>query len=480
MIYIDVEKDEFYNQAKYALEELLRITGITYKQYELSSLSENDILITYGRRNIKVIGCKNLHIKNCGKLFNDFYKTEKTLPKDVFNYEDVFSFYSNSDLNIVIHQKDFIEINIDIISDIFFMLSRYEEYIIGNSVENHKRFSYKDSIFFKEKLMNRPLVNEYANLLFDLLKKLDNNIISNKNLKDKDFILLISHDIDSIFKYKDKALKNILIKIIKERDLKGAYKLIRNYIKVMQNLSSDPYWTFDYLTELEKKYDMSASYYFMSGGNSWRDNYYKISNKNLKSVMKKIKDQGSEIGLHGSFNSYNNRDYLKKEKEILSKYANVKGIRQHFLRFSAPNTWIEQASVGLEYDSTVGYAEIPGFRCGICTPFKPFDLNNNCRINIWEIPLIVMDTTLNNNSYQGFDIDQAVEYCNNMVDVVRKYNGVFSLLWHNSSFDNEGDWKGWNKVYEKIIKYSISKNALCISGEKVIELVKITEEKGGV
>jgi len=38
------------------------------------------------------------------------------------------------------------------------------------------------------------------------------------------------------------------------------------------------------------------------------------------------------------------------------------------------------------------------------------------------------------------------------VDKVKRYNGTFTFLWHNSSFYTT-EWKNWEWVYGKTIKY---------------------------
>jgi len=45
-----------------------------------------------------------------------------------------------------------------------------------------------------------------------------------------------------------------------------------------------------------------------------------------------------------------------------------------------------------------------------------------------------------------------------LIDTVRKYRGVFVLLWHNTSFDESKYQKG-SEVYEGILKYISKKKA---------------------
>lgn len=473
MIYIDTCLELYKKQTLYSLESLLRIIGFSYKVYRDEILNENDILITYGKKEIKKEIYKQIIIKNYDKLFGKEYKKNESLPKKIHKNSELVSFFSD-DIDINYDIKDnYILINYDIVSDTFFLLSRYEEYIIGNNLENHNRFSIENSILFREKLLDRPIVNEYALFLKNLILSLDPSIKVLDDFFEKGKIF-ISHDIDSISKYNDKFFRKFASSIIKEKKIKKAFSLILGNIKYILKSKSDPYWKFEYLLDLEKKYGFRASYYFMSGGETKKDNNYSISNKRLKKIFNELKEYKNEIGIHGSYNSYSDKKLLQSEINKLKNEANVNiyGIRQHFLRFSIKETWNIHKELELKYDSTVGYAEKIGFRCGTCSPFKVYDLNEEKQLEYWEIPLIIMDTTLNNNSYMGIGKELAIEKCKEMHDIVKKYNGVLSLLWHNSSLDINSNWNGWEKVYEEIVKYAYVQKSMGLSGIDIIELLE--------
>jgi len=106
------------------------------------------------------------------------------------------------------------------------------------------------------------------------------------------------------------------------------------------------------------------------------------------------------------------------------------GGRQHYLRFQAPDTWRHWEQVGLAYDSTLAFADHEGFRGGTCHPFRPFDVQQDRELNLWEHPLIVMDRTLLN--YRGLAPAQAVERVLQLARRCKSVEGDLILLWHNS------------------------------------------------
>lgn len=477
MIWIDIRNDEYILEKKYTFDLIFSSIGIEHRFLDIDSKIENDDLIIYYSPELKKIYSNNyIWIKESLNLFNDNYlklqpnysvkKIE--LEESIKSIKDIISIFSQENITYLQEDNGF-KMLVDIISDIFFMVTRYEE-IICKEKDSHERFQLEESIAYKFNFLNRPIVNEQIELFLSILRKLDEKIEKKNRWLNKEFVFFLSHDIDSIFKYKDKIIRTIGIKILREKNIKDSIKLMSNSLKVLLNKEKDPFWTFDYLATLEEKNNINASYYFMCGGETGKDNYYNINNKNLKNVFKRIKDNSSEIGVHGSYNSYNNFNLLKKEVDKINEFTNLVGIRQHYLRFKVPDTWNIQAKGGLKYDTTLGYAKYAGFRGGLCTPYKPFDILNRKVIDIYEIPLIVMDGTISEAQYMGLSPKEAIEYVKEVIDRIIEVNGVFSLLWHNSSLDKNSVWNDWITVYEEIIKYAIDKNALAISGEKIIEL----------
>jgi len=63
-----------------------------------------------------------------------------------------------------------------------------------------------------------------------------------------------------------------------------------------------------------------------------------------------------------------------------------------------------------------------------------------------------MDVTLKN--YLGLDSRSATLYIKKIINEVKNVNGTFISIWHNQSLYFEGDWLGWDSVYENMIKYA--------------------------
>ncbi len=273
------------------------------------------------------------------------------------------------------------------------------------------------------------------------------------------FAVCLTHDIDTI----NPSMKYRFYTSFKFA-AKGLFKKSLNRLFGKEN----PYWNFSELIELEKKYDADSTFFFLSAEKNIHGSVYDINN--LENVLKLIKDAGSKIGLHGGYHSYDNYQIIFKEKKKLEKIAKTKieSYRNHYLRFKTPATWEHLKKAGFICDTTYGYPDQIGFRNGLCHPFKPFNLNTNQTIDIWELPLNVMDLTL--FKYMGLSVEEAWEKCKKLIDTVERLNGVITIIWHNNSFDDIYR-KGWGRLYERLLDYCHKKNAWMTSAENITKWV---------
>jgi peptidoglycan/xylan/chitin deacetylase (PgdA/CDA1 family) len=246
---------------------------------------------------------------------------------------------------------------------------------------------------------------------------------------------------------------------LKNRNLK---KLFNQLLWRKKGKEFSPYRNFKDIIKLEEKYNAKSSFYFIATDNDIKRFRYDI--EDLENDLFFIIDKGWEVGLHCGYFSYDNLNLINKEKKRLEKLIGkeVIGCRNHYLRFKVPDTWELLAKAGFKYDSTFGYSDVVGFRNGMCHPFKPINLKTHREIDILEIPLNVMDSTI--LKYMGST--DAWKTAKKLIDTTEKYNGVITLLWHNDVLNCSFREK-WRKLYEKILLYCYEKNAWMTSGEEV-------------
>jgi peptidoglycan/xylan/chitin deacetylase (PgdA/CDA1 family) len=274
------------------------------------------------------------------------------------------------------------------------------------------------------------------------------------------FAVCLTHDID--FVYKSTLSKGI--------DAAGSLrhgKFTESMSSISQIRSKKvPFCNFSTIMDIEEKYGAVSTFFFMVESPGEREYSYTIDD--LKPEIGNIIDRGWEVGLHGGHTAYLNEKELKRKKRLMEKVTHkpVLGYRNHYLRFKVPDTWEYLSKAGFLYDTTFGYADCAGFRNGMCHPFRPFNLNTGHEIDIFEIPLIVMDDTLG-HPYMRFDNKGKWEFVKTLIDRVAGCHGVFTLLWHNYSFLAKEDLE----LYEKILRYCSQYGAWMTNGEKIVSQI---------
>ncbi|MFF2484027.1 polysaccharide deacetylase family protein [Paenibacillus sp. NPDC058071] len=346
-------------------------------------------------------------------------------------------------------------IGIDVFGSSFFMLTRYEELVIRER-DDHGRFGAEQSIAWQERFLHRPIVNEYVACLEQAMRQLWPGL----PVKRRDMQRHISHDVDfPFYAYGKNAwaiAKESLGDIVRRRSPETAMKKLSMMYRGHSRLGADPYNRFSYLMDLSERIGIRSSFYFITEATRpGMDGNYAMDDANIHALMKEIHARGHEIGLHPSYDTYKNPESIGRQFGLLRQTAESLGIhqehwggRQHYLRWSAEETWQHWEDAGLHYDSTVGYADVAGFRCGVCYEYPVFNVRERKPLQLLERPLIVMDQTLLHYEYMGLQAEEALRVLTDYSNQCRKYNGDFTLLWHNSQLVKASD----RTVYESYMK----------------------------
>lgn len=337
----------------------------------------------------------------------------------------------------------------DLLRSAFYLLSGYQEY--GSTIKDDLgRFPYEASLQSKLGIITRPLVNEYFELIHEGISSycLYHGINYNKPSFLEKPALFLTHDVDRIDKYTFHTVKGKLKKKNYKDALIWFFKWINPFYK------KNPKWTYGYLKETEKSRKINSAYFFLNRGIKHIDSYYSFQDKRIKELINNLEIFGSKIGLHGSVRTGTDVEIMKTDLGSLSKTAKlpIRGNRQHRLLFKLPHTMINLEKCGIIYDSSLGFASHEGFRNSYCLPFKLFNFENDKMIDVWEIPLNVMDGTL--FTYRNLDHNAAMESVMKIKEEVKRYKGVFTLLFHPDFLDEE-EHPGIRNFYEKVLDHFI-------------------------
>lgn len=147
-----------------------------------------------------------------------------------------------------------------------------------------------------------------------------------------------------------------------------------------------------------------------------------------------------EVGWHPGYGAHASRERLAAERAAFVGAVGHAPVlaRTHFLRWAEPDTPRLLADAGVRLDSTLGWADAPGFRRGTAHPFRLFDLDAGRPTGLWEMPLAVMDTTL--TTYQQLGADGQAAALAAVVAGAREAGGCAVVLWHNQLGADDRAW----------------------------------------
>lgn len=328
---------------------------------------------------------------------------------------------------------------IDVIAIAFFGLSRWEEACIEER-DIHGRIPSNMTIAGKMKFMDIPYV--------DICAKLLRNLLSHMGYKCKGttqgFTVKPTHDVDRVYFPFHKILASSILRL---RSLEATK--IRTKLLIA---GTNPRDCFDFLMDVSEKYELVAEFNFIAGGTSKFDTgRYCIDDHFILALLKKIKNRGHTIGFHPSYSSAFNPKQWKQELDNLKKVfsIDVRTGRQHYLRTSVPQTWKTWDDNGMKNDSSFGFVEQPGYRCGTGSEMPVFDIQKREVLKVREQPLVIMDGAL--AAAASGELAKAREMTKYYVNISKKLDMPLTILFHNSSFFDYG-WQGWDTLYQEIFQ----------------------------
>jgi hypothetical protein len=329
----------------------------------------------------------------------------------------------------------------------FYLVTRYEEYLEFEKGK-YNRFQAKESILEKYGLLKKPVVNIWARLLGEKLKERFPEI----QIPEPKFHFLPTIDVDNAWAFSNKGFLRTLGALARSI-VKGNFEEVNHRLKVWRGSEKDPYDTFQYLDEVFKGNEDKVLFFFLLGDYKRYDKNSSWRNGHFQELIRETAGKYT-VGIHPSYSSSKKKGKKKLIAEIdrLKKItgSEVKKSRQHFLRLKFPRTYKRLSNAGILEDYTMGYASQTGFRAGICTPYFFYDLKKEEVTSLNIIPFQIMDVTLRH--YLNLKPEEAIAEIEALMQEVKKVGGTFSAIWHNETVNDEGDWKGYREVFEKMNK----------------------------
>jgi hypothetical protein len=431
----------------YAIEHLLgEVLGVVYTIEAHYDKQDTELFLPNGYCLILKDGFFSCFDEGKSYLHEDNVPKEITILRHPFCPEgEIPVIFGEPHIEI---EREYIVCGVDLFASAFFMLTRWEEYVVSAS-DTHDRFPATASLAYRANFLHRPIVDEYAELLWAMLQKLGCRQVRKK----RQFNLVLTHDVDEIYRWKNivHVSRIALGDLFKRHDVILALSRFAEYISYKIKRRSDPYDTFDWLMDLSEMAGVRSRFYFMSGGETVFDNYYNIDDPKVRILIERIKARGHLIGIHPSYNTYSNEVLFHHEKMYLEEICECKIIegRQHYLRFKVPYTWRIWEANGMEVDSSCGYADMEGFRCGTGASFYVFDILAQKKLRLKERPLIFMDS----RDFGCGGHQEMSPFSHRMfecVNAAKRYGTECTLLYHNTTFMRDDR---YIEEYQKVVNH---------------------------
>ncbi len=333
----------------------------------------------------------------------------------------------------------------DLFAATFYLISRYEEYL-PHQRDKHNRYNHQDSICFKGKFLEYPIVNIWVTRLKSLLEELFPYLLISRPA----FTFTPTIDIDNAFAYQHKGLLRNSAQLSRHL-LTLNFRKFKKRAKVILRLEQDPFDSYEKQSMIHEKYHTEPRYFVLLGDLSKYDRNLSHTNTSYRKIIRELSSRG-QVGMHPSYSSNGSFEQLALEKSRLEDITNtpVTASRQHYLKLNLPDTYHNLIRLGIKEDYSMGYAATGGYRAGTSTPFYFFDLKSNQKTDLRVIPFAFMDTGM--KVYMRKRSKEVIPYVKRLTQPLKDTGGHLTYIFHNESIGGKGMWKNWSDTYEDIIR----------------------------
>jgi len=459
-------KDDFTPAVRHVFYTLGKITGIEFREIDTPNITDYPVVVVYGNRFPKT-AAKAFYINKV-----PYENVQQRIGSDQLLQQDIglFDFarlreQPESRKEFFTMKRNGIYCMVDIIAGMLFFLS------LENERQTAQRDAFgrfqKDFSPLDQSIYDVPVVDRMAKFFRDMLLLLAPDLRSQLAPlwpNQHKCALALSHDVDRIRSWTISKAKRYLK--TPEPSTTAKVARIAGSSLIPANWSGN----FRFITKIENSYHAESTLFFVALHRVDKDPRYALQSPRLWSGMRHIVKRGSAVGLHGTIPAAENADFILDEKKSLQKKTrqHIIGCRQHYLTFNVQRTWQAMAQAGMGYDSTVGFGNHSGYRCGTGFPYYPFDMKTKGAIPVLEIPLVVMDTVLFLDSKQNLTPETAWECILPFLENTEKNNSCLTINWHNSDVFT-CDPTGFSQLYEKILQWGHEHNAWMTSLDHIYQ-----------
>ncbi len=333
----------------------------------------------------------------------------------------------------------------DLFASSFYLITRYEEYL-PSVHDSLGRFQAKNSLAFQNGFLKLPVVDLWAKEVLAKIQTKYPNIKANQ----RPFAFINTISVHEAFKYAQRGIDGTISGFIKDF-FQFKFHQIKERLQVIVNLRKDPYNTFPFLLDVHRQHTLKSIFFFSVGERSEYDHSISIERVYYREMIKSIEDYAF-IGINFSVRSTEKSSFKLEEKRAMESISHrtPNRARQRLSKLDLPYTYRDTIEIDIKKDFSMGYHDEIGFRASTCTPFLFYDLKYESLTLLKVFPFIFSDHALQ-LKYQN-NAKKIKQEMLSLMMTVKEFSGVFISVFHNDTFSNEPQWKGWKDLYLDFIE----------------------------
>ena len=287
------------------------------------------------------------------------------------------------------------------------------------------------------------------------------------------FAMCLTHDVDLIAETVTprQAFRSMRLSLLDDRRsrMRLARPSVRAARAVYHGISAAPAAeALERCLEVERSAGVSATYFFTSypAGDGHRyDCAYDFGDVcrfggrrvSVADVIGEIAREGFEVGLHGSYNSAVVPGRLAAEKNLLKLATGITATstRQHFLHWDIRTTPRLQTEAGFTIDSTLGFNRNIGYRTGASLPFRWFDAERDCALDLVQLPPLVHDGALLRDDALELGVEVASLTLHGFLDRIAEVGGVATVVVHPNNLISPDHLR----LFREVVEYGTGRGA---------------------
>lgn len=466
--------EPFRTKAAFAIKTLLSASRLTsdiiFIDLETVNIPQSDLY--YGLSPERVKTADTIIIKTSFEAIRFFDSHEVFIPQNIHWIESkgakvplLFFEEANNEQAVLS----------DIVASTFFFLSDWQTYT-AVSRDQHGRLPYNKFVQAKLGCSDVPIVDVYARILFEVIQTHKPAIKSDNFWNGKNFAAVITHDFDRIRKntpgiyYRDYVEIPLLNKL--NLPPKERKKRFNTSLKTLLELKDGYKESIRKIFSYHKLHDSKPTVLLKSIINRHpNDAKDYLKDVFMDEIISSIKDLNGEIGLHSSYEAGYDESLFQNEKRQLEKRVEkpIMSHRHHYLRYNQSFGLEIAVKSGILADSTLGWAEAPGYRTGTTLPHFVFDNKSNTATELLQIPLTLMDMQF--SKYMETSAATGVDFAIKQVNTAEEFGGLVVWNFHHHIYD-EAEFPEGAFLFENSLNYLTDKKPLFLTMGEVYELYK--------